>query len=282
MDLALLKEKGKDVKLVVFDLDGTLLTSKSRISDLSILAIKELKKQGFLIAIASGRIFTMLETYYKAIDLKDFVISSNGASIDWIETKETIQKITLDPEDANKVIEYCLLNQIECAVLTRKACYFPKDSYRLTRFEIYNQIAIEQGLTPIDVIVYEDMHQDWTDIEKILIYEKNAMKISKAEKFIDTYTKLIYTTSDHNMLDISSIGVSKGAAVQKIAEHLRITPEQVCVFGDYDNDVSMFLYAGIAIATENGSKKALKNADFITLSNDNEGIAYAIKEILLR
>jgi len=83
-------------------------------------------------------------------------------------------------------------------------------------------------------------------------------------------------------MDISSIGVSKGNAVQKIAEHLKISPEQVCVFGDYDNDVSMFLYAGIAIATENGSKKALKNADFITLSNDNEGIAYAIKEILLR
>ena len=282
MDLALLKEKGKDVKLVVFDLDGTLLTSKSRISDLSILAIKELKKQGFLVAIASGRIFTMLESYYQVIELKDFVISSNGASIDWIGTGETIQKITLDQDDAKKVIEFCLLNKIECNVLSREACYFPKESYRLGRFEIYNKIAEEQGLKKIDVIVYEDMNHDWKDIEKILIYEKSSVKVSKAQKFIDTYTKLVYTSSDHNMLDVSSIGVNKGSAVQRIAEYLKITPEQVCVFGDYDNDVSMFLYAGIAIATENGSKKALKNADFITLSNDNEGIAYAIKEILLR
>ena len=282
MDLALLREKSKNVKLVVFDLDGTLLTSKSKISDLSILAIKELKKQGFSIAIASGRIFTMLESYYKTIELKDFVISSNGASIDCIGTGETIQQITLDQGDAKKVIEFCLQNNIECNVLKRQACYFPKDSIRLARFETYNIIALEQGLKTIDIIIYEDMNHDWNQIEKILIYEKNSVKINKVQKFIDTYTGLVYTSSDQNMLDISSVGVSKGEAVQRIAEKLQITSEQVCVFGDYDNDVSMFLYAGIAVSTENGSKKALKHADFITLSNDNEGIAYAIKEILLR
>ena len=88
-------------------------------------------------------------------------------------------------------------------------------------------------------------------------------------------------TSGVGYVDISSVGVSKGNAVKKIAEYMNISLDQVCVFGDYDNDISMFEVAGLSVVTANGSKNALKSADFITLSNDDEGIAYAVRELLL-
>jgi Cof subfamily protein (haloacid dehalogenase superfamily) len=128
---------------------------------------------------------------------------------------------------------------------------------------------------------YEHSIDDYALIEKLLIYENNPMKIKKVKKFIETHTKLAYTSSGDGLMDVSSQEVSKGRAVEIIAQELGISLDQVCVFGDYDNDISMFKVAGIAIAMGNASHQVKKHADFVTLSHDDEGIAYAIREILL-
>jgi len=281
MELKLLKEKGKDVRLVVFDLDGTLLNSKSKISYHSKLAINELRKKGIKIAIASGRIFTMLKSFYEDLNLKDFVISSNGAAIDDLTTNQPIQQLFAYPEDSKKVVEFCVENHIECNILKRNACYFQEYSARLAKFNLYNEHAVEQNSEPIDIVIYEHGIDHYEGIEKLLIYETNSTKTKKVQRFVDQNTKLIHMTSGEGYVDISAVGVSKGEAVKKIAEYMNIGIEQVCVFGDYDNDISMLEVAGISVVMSNGTKNALKYADFITLSNDDEGIAYAIKELLL-
>ncbi|MBU1141855.1 MAG: Cof-type HAD-IIB family hydrolase [Firmicutes bacterium] len=281
MELEALKRKGKKVKLVVFDLDGTLLTTQGKISYHSKLAIDELKKKGIKIAIASGRIFTMLKSFYETLELKDFVISSNGASIDDLSTQQPVQQLFLDPEDAKKVIDFCIINHFECNIHKRDACYFQPFSLRLDRFKSYNEHAKEQNSEEIKLMVYEYGIDNYERIEKILIYETNSIKTKKIKHFVEMNTKLNHMSSNEGFLDISAIGVSKGSAVEKITEYMHIDLEQVCVFGDYDNDISMFNVAGLSIATSNGSKNAMKHADFITLSNDNEGIAYAVKELLL-
>ncbi len=281
MELAQLRSKGKDIKLVVFDLDGTLLTSNHVISHHSILAIEELKKKGILIAIASGRIYTMLESFVYTLQLEDFIISSNGASIDSLKEKKIISQIFLDVNDAKRLIEFCVNHKIECNVLTRKACFFPENSKRKKRFEIYNELAMTQGLSPIEILTYNLHFENEEHIEKILIHEINSMKLKKVKKFIDQHTNLHYTSSGSGIMDVSPKGITKGNAVRKIATYTNIDLNQVCVFGDYDNDISMFEIAGISVVMSNGSNQALKSADFITQSNDDEGIAYAIKEIIL-
>ncbi|MBN2300000.1 MAG: HAD family phosphatase [Acholeplasmataceae bacterium] len=281
MELELLKMKGKNIQLVVFDLDGTLLTSNHDISYHSKLAINELRKKGIKVCIASGRIFTMLRSYYELLELKDYAISSNGAGIDDLGKNQPIQQLFVDADDAKKVVEFCVLEHIECNILKREACFFQPFSKRLIRFNIYNEIAKEQGSQEIKIIQYESGIDDYKHIEKLLIFETNSIKIKKVKNFVDQHTNLIHTTSGNGYLDVSSFGVSKGEAVTKIAEHLAIDLEHVCVFGDYDNDISMFKVAGISVAPSNASKNALKHADFITLSNDDEGIAYAVKELLL-
>jgi Cof subfamily protein (haloacid dehalogenase superfamily) len=281
VDIKNLREKGKDVRLVVFDLDGTLLNSKHEISEYSLLAIRELLKKEIVIAIASGRIFTMLEGYIHTLNHQGFVISSNGGGIDDLSKHQRIKQVYLDPSDSEKIVLFCYSQQIECNILKRQSCYFPMQSVRISRFDNYNKIAIEKGLSPIVFNRYERTIDDYALIEKILIYENNPMKVKKVKKFIETHTQLAYTSSGDGLMDVSSQEVSKGRAVEIIAKELGISLDQVCVFGDYDNDVSMFKTAGIAIAMGNASHQAKKHADFITLSHDEEGIAYAIREILL-
>lgn len=280
LELQKLKEKGKGVKLVVFDLDGTLLNSKHEISEYSLLAIQELLKKGIAIAIASGRIFTMLEGYIHTLNHQGFVISSNGGGIDEVSTHRSVKQIYLDPSDSEKLVRYCVSEHIECNILKRKSCYFPMKSVRISRFDSYNRIAIEKGLSPIQFKRYEQTIDDYALIEKLLIYENNPMKVKKVKKFIEKNTVLSYTSSGDGLMDVSSQGVSKGRAVEIIAKELGISLDHVCVFGDYDNDISMFNIAGLSIAMGNASREAKKHADFITLSHDEEGIAYAIREIL--
>ncbi len=281
MELELLKMKGKNIKLVVFDLDGTLLTSESKISYHSKLAIDELRKKGIKICIASGRIFTMLRSYYENLDLKDFAISSNGAGIDDLANQKPIQQLFVNSIDAKKVVEFCVAEHIECNILKRDACYFQLYSKRLIRFHAYNQLAKEEGSKEIKIVTYDTGIENYDHIEKLLIFETNSAKTKKVRNFVDQHTTLIHTTSGQGYLDVSSVGVSKGEAVARIALHLGIDLEDVCVFGDYDNDISMFKVAGLSVAPSNSSKNALKHADFITLSNDDEGIAYAVRELLL-
>lgn len=281
MELEMMKARGKNVKLVVFDLDGTLLTSKSKISHQSKLAIELLKKKGIKIAIASGRIFTMLKNFYEDLKLDDFVISSNGAAIDDLMTHQPIQQLFADQDEAKKVVEFCLENHIECNILKRDACYFQPYSDRIAKFNLYNKHAKEEQSEEIKLISYDESIDDYGGIEKLLIYEMDTVKTAKIINFVENSTKLIHMTSGIGYTDISAPGVSKGKAVIKIAEYMKISLEQVCVFGDYDNDISMLDIAGIAVVMANGTETTLKYADFITRSNDDEGIAYAIKELLI-
>ncbi len=279
MKLDDLKAKSHQIRLVAFDLDGTLLKSDHTISKLSLLAIQKLREKGIKIAIASGRIFTMLETYSHALGGADFVISVNGGAIDDLNKGVSVERQYLPTEDAKHVIEYCLDQHLDCCLLTRGPSYFVKDSLRVQRFEMYNAIAETSGLKKIEIKYYDQMIDDVHHIEKILVQEMNATKTHKMMKFVDQQTALTYTTSDKNLLDVSAKGISKGDALLKIASYMGISQDQICAFGDYDNDISMFEVAGIAIAMGNASKRALEAAHYVTESNDDEGIAIAIKEI---
>ncbi len=281
MELEMMKARGRDVKLVVFDLDGTLLTSKSKISHQSKLAIDLLKKKGIKIAIASGRIFSMLKNFYEALELKDFVISSNGAAIDDLSTQQPIQQLFADRKDAKKVVEFCVENHIECNILKRDACYFQPYSDRIAKFDLYNKHAKEEKSEEIKIILYDQGIDDYGRIEKLLIYEMDPIKTEKVVNFVESNTQLMHMTSGIGYTDISSHGVSKGEAVKKIAEYMNISLDEVCVFGDYDNDISMLEVAGISVVMANGTKNTLEYADYITLSNDDEGIAHAIKKFLI-
>lgn len=272
--------KINNIKMVVFDLDGTLLNSKSDISKKSIDAILKAKEKGMKIIIASGRIYPMLQSYIKRIGVVDYVISANGASIDDVIKNKRVNYIYINKKEVQKVVEFCRKHNIECLVLKRNVSYYPKDSERLANFTNYNKLSKTYGYESMLLTEYDETFNDYDQIEKILINEKNEINMQKMVQFIESHTNLKYTKSGKLLLDVSSQGVSKEEALEVVCKLENINLKEVLTFGDYDNDIGMMKISGFSVAPTNGSKNALKAADYITLSNDDDGIAVVLNKLI--
>jgi Cof subfamily protein (haloacid dehalogenase superfamily) len=268
------------IKMAVFDLDGTLLNSKGDLSNEHIQALIKAKHKGLKIVIASGRIYPMLQSYIKRIGVVDYVISANGASIDQIDEDIRVQKIYIDQDEARKVVDFCKKNDIECLILKREASFYPDRSERLEKFLNYNHISQALGYEPMELKHYNEKFDDYDQIEKLLINEKNEINMQKLAQFIESNTNLKYTKSGKLLLDVSSQGVSKEEALKKVCEFCQISLDEVITFGDYDNDIGMMRASGFSVALNNASTKALEAADYITLSNDDHGVSYVLNKLM--
>lgn len=268
------------IKMAVFDLDGTLLNSKGDLSEENIQALIKAKQKGLKIVIASGRIYPMLQSYIKRIGIVDYVISANGASIDKMNDHIRIHEIYIDQYEAEKVVDFCKLNDIECLILKREATYYPDRSERLEKFLNYNNISQALGYEAMELAHYNDKFDEYHHIEKLLINEKNDINMQKLMQFIESNTNLKYTKSGKLLLDISSQGVSKEEALKKVCDFCDISLDEVIVFGDYDNDIGMMEASGFSVALKNASEKALNAADYITLSNDDDGVSYVLNKLM--
>lgn len=279
MTLQELKEKAKHIQLAVFDLDGTLLNPQGEITEETLSAIKMLKRKGIRIGIASGRIYSMTTMYHHILDDHDFVLTSNGATIHKAQEDQPIQKLTLDAMEAKQVIDFCVKEHIECNIFKNEACYFQSFSSRLKRFDAYNIEAKQLGVKEATTLFYTDQIPSYEDIEKLLVIETDSAKSEKVIRFIENHTHLAHTQSGPGYIDVSNPDVSKGNAVKKLAEYLKIPLSSVCAFGDYDNDISMLEIAGLSIVPANAQPSVFPYADYVTLSHEYDGVAVAIKTI---
>lgn len=279
MILEKLREQAKQIKLAVFDLDGTLLNPDGQVSEKTQTALKILKRKGIRLCIATGRIYSMTTMYHHLLDDGDFLLTSNGATIRMIGKEDPVQKMTVDPTQAKQVVDFCVKHQIECNIFKHEACYFQSFSTRVKRFESYNEEAAIANVELAITYFYESEIPDYEGIEKLLIIEKDPQKSKQVMKFVLEETDLIHTTSGPGYIDVSQQGISKGIGVQKIAEFMNISPSSICAFGDYDNDISMLDLAGISVVPQNAQPAVFPHANYVTLSNEQDGIALAIHHL---
>ncbi|MDR2822182.1 MAG: Cof-type HAD-IIB family hydrolase [Acholeplasmatales bacterium] len=270
----------RDIKLVIFDLDGTLLSSKKEILASSLVAIKRLYDNGISVGICSGRIYQMLEVYVKEIDLKGYVLATNAASIYQTELNKKIYGKGLHVDSARKIVEFCLENDIDCSLLTDDTCYFSKNSLRIERFKQYNKMAAKKNLKEIPLEHMDSFPVNIKEIEKVLIYSFDEELLDKSNKFLSTLKDINYNFSEEGLIDISCSDASKGIGVSKLMKLLDLKPDQVMVFGDYENDISMLDVVKFSVAMGNANSTTKEHANFITDTNDNDGIYKAICSII--
>lgn len=278
-----LYELGQRIKLIVCDLDGTLLDSRKQISRASLAAIEKARAKGVFVTICSGRVHQMLYAYSRELDIRGPLIAANGAAILDTRNGEMLYRQVIDPADALPLLRFCEQNGMDYAALAAKGSYFSRGSVRIRRFEQYNLIAEADGLPPVPLFFFDgDYGPALSDeIYKILIYELREEREKAALGFIATRRGLDWTSSEKGLLDVSAAGVSKGGAVRRIAAMLDIPLSQVCVFGDYCNDISMMEAAGLPIAMGNADPSVKKAALAVTAGNDEDGVARGIEEYIL-
>lgn len=282
-------------KLIVSDMDGTLLNSNREINDENIKAIKRAQSMGIEFAIATGRPYSMVKDFLKKHDLKCAVIGCNGAQIVDKDGKlvksyylkfDTLVKLILLAEEENCMYNILLDKNIytqlpkravwEILRLSRanynKDSGFVKSTINFIRF-IFRNLNMNES-------IHEYILNEKPDVYKIDIMKADLLKIEQLNEKLKLLNDIYITSSYKNNIEVSAIGVSKGNAVIKFAESLGIRREEIVSFGDNYNDMSMIEAAGIGVAMGNAEEEIKLAADFITLTNNESGVAYGINKLI--
>ena len=264
-------------KLIALDLDGTLKNSKNKITPKTKEALIKAQQQGVKIVLASGRPTPGLRHEAAELELdqyEGYLLSFNGAHVSDYKTKETIYEQTLTIKEAKRAYdrakEYGL------------ACMTYEDDVVVTEDNEDEYVIVEGNINDIEVKKIESFKDNLKNpIHKVLLTGKPEYVASIVEEFKQPYgdSLSIYRSAPF-FIEVMAQGIDKAASLDRLAKSLGIKQEEVMAFGDGYNDLSMIEYAGMGISMANGVDGVKERANFITLSNDEDGIAYALDKFL--
>jgi len=267
------------IKMIVSDMDGTLLNSNLEISQENLEAISAVRAKGIRFCIATGRPEQLLKEYIHPLNMEDPMIMYNGSVIGHPFKDDNLYELKLATSDAKEIIEYCDKNDIIYMAYTKNKL-ISKPNYRVSFFEERNKNLTKELMTVFeDIRNIDDIIKN--NINKILIIENDDEKYIKVKEKFSAYPQFEIATSQKGFIDINPSKVSKGNALLVLAKYFGLSMDEIVVFGDQDNDISMMKIAGTSVAMKNGCQNAKDVADYITESNNDNGVALWIKNNIL-
>ncbi|WP_026883937.1 Cof-type HAD-IIB family hydrolase [Clostridium akagii] len=270
-------------KLICIDMDGTLLNDEKTINEENLKAIKMAHEKGVKIAVCTGRLFASAKYYGELIGVKAPIIASNGAYIREKDEEKIIYKLELGKKNCKQIQDIIGKYNLQVYYNTSDSIIatngFPKD---------YNYAVMNEKLTEkfkVELIdakdIYSSLGEKGDDVFKCICISKDIVEIDKARKELMELNEFEIVSSGSDNIEIMHRGVSKGKAVQVLAEFYNIKQDEIMCIGDNENDLSMIKYAGMGVAMGNGSKLVKDVAIFVTDTNNNSGVAKAIEKFAL-
>lgn len=264
-------------KLIALDMDGTLLKEDKTISKENFEAIKKAKEKGVKVVLSTGRPKKGIEKHLKELDLisnEDYCVTYNGSVIENTGTQEIIFKKLLASEDAHYLYSLSKELDINIHALTPTSCIAPKLS-KYTELEVtLNAIDFEE----VDFTTLTDS----TPIVKIMfVDEPDKLSEAIAKLPEEIYEKYTVVQSAPFFLEFLDKTVNKGAGVKALADSLGINKNEVICIGDAGNDIHMIEYAGLGVAMGNAFSEVKKIANYITYTNEEDGVAHIINKFIL-
>ena len=260
-------------KLIALDLDGTLKNSKNEITEKTRKALIQAQKMGIKVVLASGRPTPGLRHEAKALELEKYagyLLAFNGARIVEVKTGETVYEQTLTIEEAKKAYDRAKEYHL--------ACMTYEDDVIVTEDIDDEYVCVEAHINDIQKKKVDSFKNNLKDpIHKVLLTGKPEYVASIEEEFKEPFgdSLSIYRSAPY-FIEIMAKGIDKAASLDRLAKTLGIKQEEVMAFGDGYNDLSMIEYAGLGVAMANAVDGVKERADVMTLSNDEDGIAYTL------
>lgn len=264
-------------EILVLDIDGTLTNSEKIITERTKEALFALQERGHKVVLASGRPTPGIMPIAEQIRLKDFggyILAYNGAKVLNCQTGEVIYQKSLPQESikeiygAAKEFKTGLLSYDQDGIITPEA----PDEYIKIEAKI-NHLPVKQVDNFVEYINYPVnkclMTADGLYLADVEVQMKkrfgNLLNIYRSEPFF---------------LEIMPQSIDKAYSLGKLLETLGMTKDQMICCGDGYNDLSMIQYAGMGVAMANANEQVKEAADFITLSNDEDGVAHVIHKFM--
>ncbi|MBU3112820.1 Cof-type HAD-IIB family hydrolase [Clostridium lacusfryxellense] len=272
-----------DYKLICIDMDGTLLNDKKTISERNIKAIRLAYDRGVRISVCTGRIFTSAEAFSDLLGVKSPVIAANGAYIREKDRDEVIYTSSIGIERCKKLLSVFRKYDIYPHYYTNERIFTENVEYSSRFYEATNKTLPKDK--QIKVVLVEDWDLIFkkyeAEIFKAIGIHSNLEKIREAKISIRDMNEFEVVSSHFDNFEVTGKGVSKGNAVQVLANYYGIDSKQVICIGDSENDLSMIKYAGLGIAMGNADENVKEAAGYITDNNNCDGVAKAIEKFVL-
>ena len=271
----------KNIKLLVADIDGTLLNDNGELGQESKKLIKELMNEGVAFCLATGRLHSAVTELAKELSLNGFIISLDGAVIKEYKNDKTIFESFLKTRHVKKAISISndlLINIVLCHA---SSIYYTEYNSvipsLLSKYgALYKQVdTYEKYLSgTLEIVCSSDVKQSIKEMEKSFNFPFS----------IGSSTSYFRSKKNENIfyLEIRKAGCSKGKALDKLLRHILVKPEQTAVIGDWYNDITMFETKALKVAVANAVPELLNMADTVTRESNNEDGAAEFFEMVLK
>lgn len=282
-------------KLIAIDLDGTLLNSYGEITDKNKESIKYALNKGVEVVLASGRDPQTMKKISHELEIENFLIAGNGASVYDIKLEKNIYENFLEIDKALKIIKICKENSIFFSVYTTNGIITEGLEYNIKVFNNENNFRPNKKRTNIELVkdIYTYVQEKKPNILKIIICDENKiifnniiekMKVVKNVEILEVehMSKKVLRigtqeyTIEYFYTEVTNKDANKWEAIEFLMRKLGIEENDVICIGDNMNDLKMIKNAGLGIAMKNSAIEKQNIADYITEDNNSDGVGNAI------
>jgi len=261
------------IRLVAIDLDGTLLDNDLAISFRAKQAIRRAREQGVQVTLATGRMYASAVVYAEELDLDVPLITYQGALVKTSRSGEVLyrrhvplalaRQVIMEARDRGFHVNVYLDDRLYVEAMTGRA----RDYARIARVPLH----------PVGDLV-EFIREDPT---KVLVVAEEQKLDAWARECREFFGQDLYITKSlPHFLEFLHPEATKGRGLTAVAQALGIPPAEIMAIGDSFNDLEMFKFAGLAVAMGNARREIREAADYVTLANDDDGVAEALEKFV--
>jgi Cof subfamily protein (haloacid dehalogenase superfamily) len=260
-------------KMLVIDMDDTLLTDDHKISQENKEMLLKAQEKGVYVILASGRPTPAMTAYAKELKMDSYMISYNGAVITDLREDKILFEQTLTQDQIHELYAYSLKSK------THIITYLDGKVVSETNSEY---IDIELSITGLEhnkVLDFKAAVQS-SAVKCILLEEPSYLK--EVEKDLKkAMPHLSISMSKPFFLEVAQNGIDKGSSIKLLAEKLNIHQSEIIAVGNAGNDLTMIEYAGLGVWVDNVTPELRDKANVIVASNNNHGVAEVIRRFIL-
>ncbi len=268
--------KPREIKLLLADVDGTLVTQDKVLTEQAVAAARELRDAGITLALTSGRPPRGMSMLIAPLRLEGAIAGFNGGVFVRPDLS-VIESRVLDPATARQTLQLILDQGLDAWIYTEKE-WLIRDSHA-------PHVAREAWTVKFDARVVDGFTDaDLADTVKIVGVSDDLARVAACEKLAQQQLgqRASAARSQPYYLDVTNPNANKGAVVRTLAKLLGIDPQEIATIGDMPNDVLMFRESGLSIAMGNASDEVKSQATAVTDSNQDDGFAKAVRKFILK
>lgn len=273
-------QKLENIKLIIFDLDGTLLNSQNQIGDETIDLVKKLRALGVRFSFASGRLHSAIIDHAATLDIHTPLISLDGCLIKSFPENKTLFESYVPKRYVKRALK------LSDELLVKIALCLPDEIVYNEDNSIIPTVLEKYGAKYEQVDSYEPYFNKTLEVVVTSDYKPAIKKFMDKMTFPYTFGLSFsyyksYSKGDLYYFEVRKHGSDKGTGVKKLAKYLSINTQQIAAIGDWHNDRELFDAVGLKVALANAVNEIKYHADIITdRTNEEDGTAEFLKMVL--